>query len=53
MYNTLKLYDEIVIKYFKTISYLKNKLENDVMEYIKANELRKVLNILELEDSDI
>lgn len=47
MYNTLKLYDNIVINYYKTLVYLKNKLNSEVMEYSKQKELQKVLDMLE------
>ena len=47
MYNTLKLYDNIVINYYKTLMYLKNKLSSEVMEYSKQKELQNVLDMLE------
>ncbi len=48
MYDVLKLYDEIVKNYYKTIIYLENKLNSEVMEYSKQQELRKVLDMLEI-----
>lgn len=48
MYDVLKLYDEIVKNYYKTIIYLENKLNSEVMEYSKQQELTKVLDMLEL-----
>lgn len=51
MYETLKLYDEIVIKYYKTIIYLENKLNSEVIEYSKQQELRKILDMLEIKRS--
>lgn len=50
MYETLKLYDEIVKNYYKTIMYLKNKLNGEVLEYSKQRELYKVLEMLEKGD---
>lgn len=47
MYETLKLYDEIVINYYKTIMYIKNKLNSNVLEYSKEKELINILNMLE------
>ena len=47
MYETLKLYDEIVKNYYRTIIYLENKLNNEVMEYSKQQEIAKILNMLE------
>lgn len=47
MYNTLKLYDSIVINYYKTLLYLKNKLNSEVIEYSKQKELQKVVDMLE------
>ena len=48
MYETLKLYDEIIRNYFKTVIYLKNKLNNNVLEYDKAKELNNILEMLEI-----
>ena len=48
MYDVLKLYDEIVKNYYKTIIYLNHKLSNEIMEYSKQQELTKVLNMLEI-----
>ena len=47
MYETLKLYDEIVLNYFKTIIYLKNKL-NKPMEYREYKLVNDILNKLEI-----
>lgn len=47
MYETLKLYDEIVLNYFKTIVYLKNKL-NKPMEYREYRLVNDILNKLEI-----
>ncbi len=45
MYEILKTYDKCMGNYFKTILYLENKL-NGVMEYGKAQELFKILEML-------
>lgn len=50
MYNVLKLYDEIVINYYKTIIYLENKLNSEVMEYSKQQILVDVLDMLKVGD---
>lgn len=47
MYEQLKVYDNIVANYLKTIIYLKNKLNTEVMEYSKQKELMYILNMLE------
>ena len=47
MYEQLKAYDNIVANYLKTILYLKNKLNTEVMEYSKQKELMYILNMLE------
>lgn len=47
MYETLKLYDNIVKNYYKTLVYLKNKLDSEVLEYSKQRELFKILELLE------
>ncbi len=47
MYDTLKLYDSIVKNYYTTIIYLKNKLDNEVLEYSKQKELFKILKLLQ------
>jgi len=47
MYEQLKVYDNIVANYLKTILYLKNKLNTEVMEYSKQKELMYILNMLE------
>lgn len=47
MYETLKLYDNIVKNYYKTLVYLKNKLDSEVLEYSKQKELSKILELLE------
>lgn len=47
MYETLKLYDNIVKNYYKTLVYLKNKLDSEVLEYSKQQELFKILELLE------
>lgn len=52
MYDALKLYDEIVKKYYKTIIYLKHKLSSEVMEYSKQQELTKVLDMPELKKGE-
>lgn len=49
MYDTLKMYDKIVSNYFKTIIYLKNQLERNVLEYSKAKELKYILKMMEME----
>lgn len=48
MYDVLKMYDEIVKNYYKTIIYLENKLSSEVMEYSKQQELTKILDMLEI-----
>ena len=52
MYETLKLYDNIVKNYYKTIIYLKNKLDTEVLEYSKQQELFKILELLEKVSDD-
>ena len=47
MYEQLKVYDNIVANYLKTVLYLKNKLSTEVMEYSKQKELMYILNMLE------
>ena len=47
MYEQLKVYDNIVANYLKTILYLKNKLNTEVMEYSKQKELKNILDMLE------
>jgi ABC-type sugar transport system ATPase subunit len=47
MYEQLKVYDNIVANYLKTIIYIKNKLNSEVMEFSKQKELKNILNMLE------
>ena len=43
-----KKYKEIIKNYYKTIMYLKNKLNSNVLEYGKAKELNDILKMLEV-----